>query len=135
MLTGRCLCGGVQYQVSGAPVGMYHCHCAQCRRASGSSFATNVMVPSAQFELIAGADLLSRFESSPGKHRHFCSRCGSPIFSRSQATEQLTSVRCGTLDGDPGLRPGVHFYVASKSPWYDICDDIPQKAEGLTPTR
>jgi hypothetical protein len=110
---------------------MYHCHCSECRRASGASFATNVLVRGEHFELSAGSETLSPFESSPGKHRHFCSRCGSPVFSRSQALPQLISVRCGTLDGDPGVRPGAHFHVASKAPWFEICDSLPQKAEGM----
>ena len=43
----------------------------------------------------------------------------------------VVSVRAGTLDGDPGLRPTIHIYVGSKAPWCDICDDLPQKPEGL----
>jgi hypothetical protein len=40
-------------------------------------------------------------------------------------------VRGGTLDGDPGLRPASHIHVASKSPWFEICDDLPQKPGAL----
>jgi hypothetical protein len=40
-------------------------------------------------------------------------------------------VRSGTLDGDPGLRPSAHIHVASRSPWYEICDPLPRKPEGL----
>lgn len=132
MLTGRCLCGALRYQIAAAPLAMYHCHCGQCRRATGSSFATNIVVKSESFELTAGADALASFESSAGKRRYFCSRCGSPIFSASEATPQIRSVRSGTLDADPGLRPSAHIWVGSKSPWFEICDDLPRKARGLT---
>lgn len=131
MLTGRCLCGGVRYEIRGEPLAMYHCHCTQCRHANGSSFATNVLVRSADFAVVAGSELLAKFESSPRKHRLFCSRCGSPIYSHAEASAQLVSVRCGTLDGDPGLRPSAHIHVASKAPWLELCDGIPQKPEGL----
>lgn len=131
MITGQCLCGTVRYQISAAPLAMYHCHCAQCRRASGSSFATNILVKSEHFELTAGADALASFESSPRKRRYFCSCCGSPIFSAAEATPQLRSIRSGTLDADPGLRPSGHIHVGSKSPWFEICDDLPQKSGGL----
>jgi hypothetical protein len=130
-LTGRCLCGAVRYRIQGAPLTMYHCHCQQCRRASGASFATNLLVRSESLELEAGAELLAAFESSPGKRRHFCSRCGSPLFSAADATPSLRSVRGGTLDGDPGLRPGGHFHVASRSAWFEISDELPQHAGGL----
>jgi hypothetical protein len=130
-LTGRCLCGGVRYRIHGAPLTMYHCHCQQCRRASGTSFATNLLVRSESLELVAGKELLASFESSPGKRRHFCSRCGSPLFSAAEATASLRSVRGGTLDGDPGLRPTGHFHVASKAARLEISDELPQHARGL----
>jgi hypothetical protein len=121
----------VRYRITAAPLAMYHCHCGQCRRASGASFATNLLVQSEHFEIAAGQDSLASFESSPGKRRHFCSRCGAPIFSAAQATPQLRSIRSGTLDADPGLRPTSHIHVGSRSPWFEICDDLPQKAGGL----
>ncbi len=131
MISGQCLCGAVRYQITAAPLAMYHCHCSQCRRASGASFATNLLIRSEHFELTAGRDALASFESSPGKQRHFCSRCGSPIFSASQATPQLRSVRSGTLDTAPGLRAAGHFHVGSRAPWFEITDALPQKPGGL----
>jgi len=130
VITGRCLCGSVRYQINAEPLTMYHCHCWQCRRASGSSFATNILVKTENFEITAGEGALASFESSPGKRRHFCSRCGSPIFSASEAMPQLRSVRSGTLDVDPGLRPSSHVFVDSKSPWFEIWDDLPRKSRG-----
>jgi len=106
---------------------MYYCHCGTCRKASGSSFATNLVVPTDDFAVTAGRDRLTPFESSPGKHRWFCGGCGSPIYSHGAQTAHIVSVRCGTLDGDPAARPAVHAYVATKAPWYEIRDDVPQK--------
>ncbi len=131
MITGQCLCAAIRYRIRAAPLVMYHCHCSQCRRASGSSFATNILIRSEHFELSAGEDALAWFESSPGKRRHFCSRCGSPIFSASEATPQLRSVRSGTLDIDPGLRPAGHFHVGSRAPWFEITDGLPKKPGGF----
>ncbi len=125
-LRGSCLCGAVRYEVRGTPWAMYHCHCATCRKATGTAFATNVLVAADDFAVVAGRDALAAYESSPGKRRHFCARCGSPIYSRADATAHVVSVRCGTLDDDPRLRPSVHTWVASKAPWYDIHDDVPQ---------
>ena len=130
MISGGCLCGAVRYRIDGEPLGMYYCHCQQCRRASGASFATNLIVHSESFALTDGEDLLAAYESSPGKRRHFCSRCGSPIFSHDRATEAMRSVRSGTLDADPGLRPTMHFHVASKSHWFEITDPLPQLPRG-----
>ena len=35
----------------------------------------------------------------------------------------------GTVDGDPGVRPGSHIFVAHKAPWHDITDTLPQFPE------
>jgi hypothetical protein len=126
MLRGTCLCGTVAYEIRAAPLIMYYCHCGTCRKASGSSFATNVAVRIEDFAIVAGREALAAFESSPEKLRHFCSRCGSPIYSQGEATREIVSVRCGTLDGDPGMRPAVHGHVASKAPWLEIADGLPQ---------
>ncbi len=35
----------------------------------------------------------------------------------------------GTLDNDPGIKPSVHIFVASKAPWFEITDSLPQYPE------
>jgi hypothetical protein len=131
MLRGSCLCGKVAYEVRGAPKAMYHCHCGVCRKANGSSLATNLIVAAEDFVLVSGGEALGAYESSPRKHRYFCSGCGSPIYSQAAQTPQIVSVRCGTLDVDPGLRPSVHIHAASKAPWFPICDGLPERPKGL----
>jgi hypothetical protein len=131
MTTGRCLCGAVRYELTGTPIGMYHCHCSQCRHANGASFATNVIASAEDLKIVAGKDVLAAYESSPSKQRFFCSRCGSPIYSHAQATAAIVSVRAGTLDDDPGFRPNAHIHAASRAPWTEICDGLPQNAEGF----
>jgi hypothetical protein len=131
MLRGSCLCGTVRYEVRGTPLVMYYCHCGTCRKATGSSFATNVIVSASDFAVVAGRERLAAYESSPEKYRHFCSQCGSPIYSQAEQTRDVVSVRCGTLDDDPGTRPSQHIHVGSKAPWYEIADDLPQQPAGL----
>ena len=131
MLRGSCLCGRVAYEIRSAPKAMYHCHCGTCHKANGASLATNLIVAAEDFALVSGAEGLAAYESSPGKRRYFCSRCGSPIYSRAEASQQIVSVRSGTLDGDPGLRPTLHTHVAGRAPWYEICDGLPQRPGGL----
>jgi hypothetical protein len=101
MLEGGCLCGGVRFAIDGklGPAG--HCHCSQCRRASGAAFASNAPVRTRYFTLRSGAELVREYESSPGKYRAFCCRCGSPLYSRRESEPALRRIRLGTLDGDP----------------------------------
>jgi hypothetical protein len=132
-LTGGCLCGRIEYEVSPAPGFVYQCFCGKCRAASGASFVTNLIAESATFHITKGKDDLTAFESSPGKFRHFCSTCGSPIYSQGEKTKHVVSVRCGTLRDDPGLRNAYHAFVASKAPWVEIRDELPQFDEWPDP--
>ena len=132
-LIGGCLCGQVQYEIEGEPRFMYQCFCGKCRAASGASFVTNIIADAARFRITAGKESLSAYESSPQKFRHFCSICGSPIYSHGEKTKHVVSVRCGTLQQDSGLRVAYHAFVASKAVWADICDDQPQFAEWPDP--
>jgi hypothetical protein len=43
------------------------------------------------------------------------------------------SIRLGSIDGDPGIRPQLHTFTASKAPWDEICDGLPQYPERYTP--
>jgi hypothetical protein len=47
------------------------CHCSQCRKAQGGAFATNTPVSNSNFELKSGAELITEYESSPGKDVSF----------------------------------------------------------------
>ena len=130
MLTGRCLCAGVRYEIDGEIGSVVCCHCSQCRHASGTAFATNASVRAEHFRLVAGHGLLKDYESSPGKFRAFCARCGSPILSRWAAHPDFVRIRLGSLNDDPGSRPLLHVWVGSKAPWFEITDALPRLEGG-----
>ena len=126
---GSCLCGGVRYEL-GAPIESFiYCHCQQCRKAQGGAFASNAPVPESQFRLVAGRELLNEYESSLGKKRVFCRRCGSPIFSKHEKKPGVVRLRLGLLDeAVPEAKPAGHFWVSSKADWHEITDNLPQKS-------
>jgi hypothetical protein len=127
---GSCLCGGVRYEID-PPLGpALHCHCSMCRKAQGSAFRSRAAVRRASFRFVAGEDLLTRYESSPGTRRCFCRTCGSPIASFFADAPDVIGLPLGALDDDPGVRPALHVHVASKAPWYEITDALPRYATG-----
>lgn len=126
MLQGSCLCGGIRYEVRGPLGPIVCCHCAQCRKAQGSAFCATSVVAAAEFRLLAGAELLQGYASSPGKQRVFCRVCGSPLFSKRDSLPGVLRLRIGTLDTPIGQRVDHHNFTASKAEWYEICDGAPQ---------
>jgi hypothetical protein len=126
ILEGSCLCGGVTYEAEGPLMGMARCHCVQCRKASGAEFATNGSVASEHFHIRTGEDLLAQYESSPGNFRHFCGRCGSPLFKRYTKQPYQVRLRVGALDTELDQSPTMHVFVSEKPGWSEICDASPQ---------
>ncbi|MEA3197572.1 MAG: hypothetical protein QOF32_1624 [Gammaproteobacteria bacterium] len=122
--TGGCLCGGVRYKVSGALRGVVACHCAQCRRTSGH-YSAMTSTPSANIELTV-ADTLRWYKSSATAERGFCGVCGSNLFWKLVGRDAI-SITAGTLDAPTGIAMEKHIFIADKSDYYAIDDQLPQQ--------
>ncbi len=126
-VTGSCLCGAVRFTQRGPFTHMTHCHCSICRKHHGAPFATYVASPLDGFKLLAGSDQMGRYDSSPGLYRPFCLTCGS-VLPTPMPEHGLVVGPAGNLEGDLGIRPSMHIFVASKAPWYEITDTLPRHA-------
>jgi len=124
MLRGGRLCGSIQYEISGRLGPIARCHCSQCQKASGAAFATNASVVAESSAVVRGETLLIEYQSSPGKMRAFCRRCGSPLYTTHESRPRVRRVRLGTLDGDPGAGPVAHIWVVSKAQRFQITDSL-----------
>jgi hypothetical protein len=135
-VTGGCLCGGVRYEVTAPFLRAGHCHCSRCRRHSGAAVCTQGRVRSGDFRLLSGADLVRVYRpAGDAAVKAFCSVCGSSLFGGNWPEPDAKgeiSIRLGTVDGDPGIRPQYHTFVDSRAPWDEITDDLPQH-RGLPP--
>jgi hypothetical protein len=126
MHTGSCLCGDVKFEIEGRLEPIQVCHCQQCRKAQGTPFSTNISVSTQDFKILSGARSLTRYESSPGMVRYFCTRCGSPIYGAKDTDPDIYRVRAGTINELLSVRPVADFFNASKCNWWPITDDLPQ---------
>ena len=129
MITGRCECNAVQFEVDGAIEDFSHCHCGQCRRLHGAAYATFAGVPRKSFRYVAGADVVSAYASSETSDRIFCSVCGSNMLVDYKPEPESLYVCMGTVDGDPSRPAGYHQFVGSKAPWHEITDGLAQHDE------
>lgn len=131
MITGSCHCGAVKYEVPGRLLRFVNCHCDDCRKFSGSAFASIVVAESEGFRVVAGADYVATYASSPPKRRCFCRQCGTHLYAFSENRPGMVILPAGPLDADPGLRPDVHIWTSAKAPWHEILDDLPRIPEGF----
>jgi ADP-ribosyl-[dinitrogen reductase] hydrolase len=115
-MKGSCLCKAVEYEIDQLDMPIGHCHCLTCRKAHAASFGTSAGVLRMHFRWRQGQDLLTRYESSPGKNRYFCSKCGAHLMAERPAQPHVI-VRVATLDDDPGAKPSMHIWRSHDAPW------------------
>jgi hypothetical protein len=118
-IKGSCLCGAVSYEIHPPYTAFRYCHCQRCRKASGSAHAANLVVPQSQFTWLTGDAGLRRFDL-PGAKRFavwFCPQCGTRTPHKMRDRDDYL-VPAGTLDADPGAKPAVSIFWASRPAWY-----------------
>jgi hypothetical protein len=127
---GSCLCGEVTYIVEGVPLRAHYCHCGRCRKARSAAHATSLFTGVDGLRFTRGEAQLASYKIPEARTftQVFCRTCGS-LMPRIDRDRNLAIVPMGGLDDDLGIRPQSHIFVASKAPWYEITDRLPQHAE------
>lgn len=102
--TGGCLCGKVV--AAGRPYRVGICHCLDCRKNHGALFHASAIFP----------DHAVKIEGETGDYegRHFCPRCGSPVFGRFG---DEIGVNLGALDATDQLRPTYELWTVRRESW------------------
>jgi len=120
--SGGCLCGAVRYSVRGEPLHVTRCHCADCRKESGSAFTVYAHWPVEEFELTG--------EVSSYDSRGFCARCGSSLLDLSGLEDGIIEIRVGSLDDAPfDLTPQTEIWVKRRESWIPPVDGAVQHEE------
>jgi len=116
--SGGCLCGAVRYSLKSEPRAIAICHCTHCQRLSGSAFSLNIVIPEADYEQTGETTLyVDSGDSGQPVQRHFCGRCGSPIYAVTALSPGKVVVKAGTLDDLEGLQPKAEIYTDHAATW------------------
>ena len=115
---GGCLCGSVQYEISGEPKRFYHCHCSRCRKASGTGHASNLLIKPGAIRWIKGEELVRVYKVPEAKRfsRHFCAICGSSLPRYVKETDSIV-IPAGSLDSEPTIQPQARIFWDSRASW------------------
>ena len=126
-LSGKCLCGAVEYEVDDEFRYALNCHCSNCRRATGAAFKPFAGIEREKLKVTSGANRLLIYGKESAHDAH-CGECGSLLYSLVREAK-FVHITLGTLVDSPSIRPSAHIFVRSKAPWYIITDDLPQYEE------
>ena len=124
-LSGGCLCGNVRYEILGAPVYVFHCHCSMCRRAGGAAFQTWAGFEADALTVTQG--MAESYNSSSFAIRRFCGRCGGQLFYEYTGGQTPPLwITVGSLDHPEALTPERHIFAADRVPWLHLADGLPR---------
>lgn len=88
ILTGTCLCGSIEVTIHDEDLFTtrrgHLCHCANCRKVSGSYAASNLIIEEAKVTVTDRDGTLSKYiDKATGSgtpiERYFCSKCGKYV--------------------------------------------------------
>ena len=119
---GRCFCGEVEFEVSGAPDGMGYCHCESCRHWSAGPVNAFTLWKPGSVVVTKGADSIGTFAKTENSHRKWCRKCGGHLMT-DHPKMGLVDVYAALIP-DFKYQPGLHvFYSESVLP---IKDGLPK---------
>jgi len=124
---GSCLCGSVAFELDEVPTKLTHCHCTRCQRSRGTATATNTFVRQENVRWVRGTEHIKSYKVPDAQlfTTSFCDQCGSLLPSLFAAIKRY-NVPIGSLDKPLDAKPSLHIHVATRAPWFDITDQLPQ---------
>ncbi len=137
--TGGCLCGSVEFTVSGDPLLMGYCHCQSCRQWSGGQVYAFTLWPADSVSVTKGEDSLDTFNKMAhlGKEagfsdRKWCKTCGGHVCIAHPAIGAIDvpAVLINNLNFEPAFH--IH-YQETVHPMHDGLPkykDLPAAAGG-----
>lgn len=103
---GRCFCGDVELEVTGAPVAAGYCHCDSCRSWSAGPVNAFMLWKPVQVKVTKGENKLGVFHKSENSLRTWCTACGGHLMTKHPKWD-LIDVYAATIPSYP-FKPGVH---------------------------
>ena len=122
--TATCRCGGLSLTCTGDPVRISVCHCLDCQRRSGSSFAAQARFPIDQVTVRGDSRRWTRTNDEGAETAfHFCPTCGGNLYYRGGGFPDLIAVAIGAF-ADPSFpAPFFSVWEQRKHGWVAILGD------------
>lgn len=119
--TASCQCGALSVTCEGDPVRVSVCHCLDCQKRSGSSFAAQARFPADRVTISGESHEWSRTGGDGGTATfRFCPNCGSGVWYTADTQPDLVAVSVGAF-ADPAFPPPDYsVYEERKHSWLAI---------------
>lgn len=116
-----CRCGQLQVACVGEPVRVSVCHCLDCQKRSGSSFAAQARWPDERVTITGDyCEWVKAGDSGSTATFRFCPECGATVCYDNDSMPGVTAVAVGAF-ADPTFPPPSHsVYEERKHGWVAI---------------
>lgn len=124
---GGCDCSFIRYRLTRTPLFVHCCHCRWCQRETGSAFALNALIETANVASLHGEPEMVMTPSNSGKGQDIarCPRCRVALWSHyAGAGRLLAFIRVGTLDDPDRFPPDIHIFTSTKQPWVILPEGV-----------
>lgn len=129
-MTGKCLCGAIEFKFTPKENIAFNCFCSICRRSHGADYATQIPSSKSSLVFISGKDHLTEYKSSQYGNRAFCKTCGSRLMNYADTgISDYMSVSLSCVSANHEIKPAANFQVASKAAWVNPDQGIPSYAK------
>ena len=113
-----CVCGAVRVEIVLPAVWAWHDHSAASRHAQGCAYATYVGSWKSRFQILAGAEHLTRYaDEATGTVRSFCARCGTPVLYERPRSPKMVNIPRALFKARTGREPRYHMFLSEAADW------------------
>ncbi|MFZ1989078.1 MAG: GFA family protein [Alphaproteobacteria bacterium] len=113
-----CCCGTCSIEVAGEPTINAICHCSNCKQRTGSAFGWSAYF--ADEQVVAKLGDLRLYAIEDRQQRHFCARCGTTLFWKSNFMPSHTGVAGGCFIPEPFPEPSITANNAGRCAWLGL---------------
>ena len=122
--TASCPCNQLRVTCEGEPVRVSVCHCLECQKRSGSTYAVQARWPASQVAIEGRSLLFSRTgDEGSSATFHFCPNCGATVYYQNDAQPDQVAVAVGNFADPTFPAPRVSVYEERKHAWVSVPPD------------
>ncbi|WP_420135597.1 GFA family protein [Rhodopseudomonas sp.] len=131
-INGQCHCGRISYVATIDPQQVGMCHCTDCQTFSSSAFRVSVRASHADVRISGTPKVYAKTaDSGAVRLQHFCSDCGTPVFTSGPQPETGGWViRWGSIRQRATLPPTRQIWCQSALPWLGELAQLPGSPAG-----
>jgi hypothetical protein len=96
---------------------------------NGSAFSSYVVIPHRTLSVL-GRENMATYDVAAGARKHYCSKCGTPLFNLSDRYAGACMLYLGSLEPEPVGAPSLNVYCESMLGWVERIGSMERLEKG-----